>query len=40
MSDDTVTGQSKDTGEKSGQDDLFGDLVNHAMSSPQKRSLN
>ncbi|WP_428718569.1 hypothetical protein [Undibacterium curvum] len=30
----------KDTGEKGGQDDLFGDLVNHAMSSPQKRSLN
>ncbi|MFZ3002067.1 MAG: hypothetical protein WA071_17260 [Undibacterium umbellatum] len=26
----------KDTGEKSGQDDLFGDLVNHAMSSPQR----
>jgi hypothetical protein len=30
----------KDTGEKSGQDDLFGDLVNHAMSSPAKRSIN
>jgi hypothetical protein len=40
MSDDTVAGQSKDTGEKGGQDDLFGDLVNHAMSYPQKRSLN
>ena len=26
----------KDTGEKSGQDDLFGDLVNHAMSSPRR----
>lgn len=24
----------KDTGAKSGQDDLFGDLVNHATSSP------
>jgi hypothetical protein len=30
----------KDTGEKGGQDDLFGDLVNHATSSPGKRSLN
>jgi hypothetical protein len=30
----------KDTGEKGGQDDLFGDLVNHATSYPQKRSLN
>ncbi|MFD1154321.1 hypothetical protein [Undibacterium aquatile] len=30
----------KDTGERGGQDDLFSDLVNHAMSSPQKRSLN
>lgn len=26
----------KDTGEKSGQDDLFGDLVNHATSSPAR----
>jgi hypothetical protein len=25
----------KDTGEKSGQDDLFSDLVNHATSSPR-----
>jgi hypothetical protein len=30
----------KDTGEKSGQDDLFGDLVGHATSSPVKRSIN
>ena len=30
----------KDTGEKSGQDDLFGDLVNHATNSPVRGSLN
>ncbi|MEO7578552.1 MAG: hypothetical protein ABIT83_13145 [Massilia sp.] len=30
----------KDTGEKGGQDDLFGDLVGHATSSPARRSLN
>jgi hypothetical protein len=30
----------KDTGEKTGQDDLFGDLVSHATSSPARRSLN
>jgi hypothetical protein len=30
----------KDTGEKTGQDDLFSDLVNHATNSPAKRSLN
>lgn len=30
----------KDTGEKGGQDDLFGDLVNHATSSPARRSMN
>jgi hypothetical protein len=28
----------KDTGEKSGQDDLFGDLVGHARNSPGHRS--
>ncbi|TWI65181.1 hypothetical protein IP91_02588 [Pseudoduganella lurida] len=27
----------KDTGIQGGQDDLFGDLVNHAMSSPARR---
>lgn len=27
----------KDTGASSGQDDLFGDLVNHATSSPARR---
>ena len=30
----------KDTGEKAGQDDLFGDLVAHATSSPGRRSIN
>ena len=30
----------KDTGERVGQDDLFGDLVNHATSSPARRSMN
>lgn len=29
----------KDTGEKSGQDDLFGDLVGHAINSPRQRPL-
>lgn len=29
----------KDTGEKSGQDDLFGDLVNHAINSPARSSM-
>jgi hypothetical protein len=28
----------KDTGERGGQDDLFGDLVNHATSSPGRNS--
>ena len=30
----------KDTGEKTGQDDLFGDLVNHAIRSPARESWN
>lgn len=30
----------KDTGEKSGQDDLFGDLVSHAINSPARSSMN
>jgi hypothetical protein len=30
----------KDTGVQGGQDDLFGDLVNHATSSPARGSLN
>jgi hypothetical protein len=30
----------KDTGERGGQDDLFGDLVNHAINSPGKSSSN
>lgn len=30
----------KDTGQQAGQDDLFGDLVAHATSSPGARSLN
>lgn len=28
----------KDTGERGGQDDLFGDLVNHAINSPARGS--
>jgi hypothetical protein len=30
----------KDTGERTGQDDLFGDLVNHATRSPARESWN
>ena len=30
----------KDTGERAGQDDLFGDLVNHATRSPARESWN
>lgn len=30
----------KDTGERGGQDDLFGELVNHGINSPGKNAMN